>query len=143
MQDAELLGAWPSEAPARPGFTLPRDPLSGEPLPAVLVARLEVEAPWHLPARFGYGGWNECPPPEVHCALWQRWLGAYEAHIVGMSHDVIEARVLAPPRTQEQCIALAWEHYSYCSDIVLQGTETISQLAAALQDHDVWYFWWD
>ena len=38
---------------------------------------------------------------------------------------------------------LAWEQYLYCQDIVVQGCETIANLAATLLNSPFWYFWWD
>jgi hypothetical protein len=32
---------------------------------------------------------------------------------------------------------------AYCPDIVEQGVESVSALAAHLLDSPLWYFWWD
>ena len=47
------------------------------------------------------------------------------------------------PATRDEAIALAHMQYAYCNDIVDQGTESISRLAAELMAHDWWFFWWD
>jgi hypothetical protein len=65
------------------------------------------------------------------------------AEIAGVSGDVIECIVANPPRDKEQSMNLAWEQYLYCQDIVVQGRETISNLAATLLNSPYWYFWWD
>jgi hypothetical protein len=31
----------------------------------------------------------------------------------------------------------------YCEDIVIQGTQTVENLAAGLLGNNLWYFWWD
>jgi hypothetical protein len=138
----EVTGEWPGPLESG-GFTLNRDILSDELLPSVAVARVNVTAPWEIPAHFRYGGWNECPGPEEHCAIWKYWHEKYGAHIVGVSHDVIEAIVERPPATQEAAMQLAWEQYWYCSDVVEQGTQTVANLAGGLLNGKTWYFWWD
>jgi hypothetical protein len=40
-------------------------------------------------------------------------------------------------------MALAWEQYWYCLDIVDQGVGSVSALAATLLNSTYWYFWWD
>ena len=60
-----------------------------------------------------------------------------------ISSDVIEMRVERPPSTREAAFAVAEEQFAYCSDIVLQGTGSISALAATLMNGTAWYFWWD
>jgi hypothetical protein len=60
-----------------------------------------------------------------------------------MSSDVLEFRVARSPTTREAAVELADEQYSYCPDIVTQGCETISNLAASLVNARVWFFWWD
>jgi hypothetical protein len=125
------------------GLTLTDDVLTGEPLPSVAVARLQVRAPWEIPAHFRYGGWNDCPEPEVHCAVWKDWHERYGAHIVGVSGSIIEAVVERPPMEPEEAMRLAWQQYLYCTDIVDQGAESVANLAGGLFLGRTWYFWWD
>ena len=99
--------------------------------------------PWMLPAFVKFGGWNECPMPEIHCAMMKYWQEKYKAEIISMTSDVIECKVQNPPRSEEEVMNLAWEQYLYCKDIVDQGSRTISRLATTLYDSDYWYFWWD
>lgn len=140
--EAQLLGVWPTRV-EKQGFVLNTDLTTGQPLDKVFAVEVAVLQSWQLPAFFNVGGWNDCPDAELHCAVWRYWQETYGAHIIGISHDVIEAKVLRPPKTEEQAIELAWQHYLYCRDIVEQGMQTISNLAATLKDHDSWYFWWD
>jgi len=67
----------------------------------------------------------------------------YGAQITGVSGEVIECIVSNPPRDQAAAIELAWQQYWYCDDIVEQGCESISNLAATLLNSPYWYFWWD
>jgi hypothetical protein len=138
----DVEGEWPGRFDG-PRFTLNTDLLTGGLLPSVAVARLEVDAPWEIPAHFRFGGYNECPVPEEHCAVWERWHERYGAHIVGVSHAVVEAVVERPPMTQEEAMRLAWEQYWYCTDLVHQGVESVANLAAGLLGGSIWYFWWD
>jgi len=68
----------------------------------------------------------------VHCAINQYWQKEFGAEIVGVSSDVIECIVKNPPRDKETAIKLAWQQYWYCADIVVQGCESIANLAATL-----------
>ena len=139
----ENLGDWPPDPIEKMGFTLAHDILSGELKADLCGLRVKVDASWQIPAHLRYGGWNDCPFPAVHCAVWKYWEQRYGAKIVGASSDVLEAYVAHPPASREEAIQLAWEQYFYCYDIVDQGVQTISNLAASLLNHESWYFWWD
>ena len=138
-----IVGEWPGEADLKSDFTLAFDMLSGEVIDDLCGLKIKTDASWKIPAYLCYGGWNACPEPELQCAIWKYWEEKYGAKIVGISGDVIEAYVSRPPETEEDAMALAWEQYLYCADIVDQGCETISNLGAGLINHDKWYFWWD
>jgi hypothetical protein len=96
-----------------------------------------------VPALLGFGGWNSSPAPEEHVALLKYWNEKYGADIITVTNDTIECTVSRPPATREQALELAREQFIYCSDIVYQGTETLSALAASLQRGKTWFFWWD
>src|SRR5262249_59409253 len=98
---------------------------------------------WHVPAVLPLGGWNDCPKPEVHVAMFESWGRRQGAEVMTVGGDVVEMRVGRPPRTRDEAIALAKEQYLYCTDIVDQGTETIDALAYGLRENPVWFFWWD
>lgn len=139
----ELEGSWPGANGTKHAFALANDIVTQQPLDTLAAVEIECEHSWQIPAHLGFGGWNHCPAPAEHCALWQHWQQKYDARIVGVSGDVIEAHVENPPTTREEAIAVAWQHYLYCPDLVEQGEETITNLAAALLDQKVWFFWWD
>jgi hypothetical protein len=138
----DLVGQWPPDAEPTSTFTLPLDVVSQRPRPTVIVL-VPAADPAEVPAVVHFGGWNACPGPELHVALHRRWQARYGAELVGMSADVIEMRVARPPKTRDEAMALANEHYAYCEDIVHQGVESLSNLAATLLDGTVWFFWWD
>jgi hypothetical protein len=137
------VGVWPPTARPKRYWSLDRDILTKTIHDKVYVAKVMAEKSWQIPAEFSFGGGNDCPTPEVHCAIWRDWEARFAAHIVGMSHDVIEAKVFSPPDSKELALELAKEHYVYCSDIVNQGLGSIADLAAALRKADKWHFWWD
>jgi len=139
----EVAGEWPKRAAGTPRhFQLARNMFFGF-LRKALVTQIPVEESWQIPAYVHFGGWNQCPDSTLQCALWRYWQEKYDAHIVSINHDTIEAFVGNPPQTREDALALAWEQFYYCEDAVIQGTDTVSALAAELLDSDKWFFWWD
>jgi hypothetical protein len=143
FSEPELLGEWPVGIADKGSIGLHKDALTGRIKSQVYLGVAEIEQPWQLPAVIPYGNWNACPEPVIHCALHRHWLEKYGAEITGVSGDVIECMVKAPPADKESAIDLAWQHYWYCNDIVEQGSGSISDLAATLLDSPYWYFWWD
>lgn len=139
----EFVGQWPGEDCQKGSITLHTDILTGKLRPEVFLGMVQIEQPWQLPAVLKYGGWNECPEAEVHCAFHRHWQQRFDAEITGVSSDVIECAVTKPPTNPEAAMALAWEQYWYCSDIVEQGCESVAKLAAILIHSPYWYFWWD
>jgi hypothetical protein len=139
----EVLGEWPAEMPEKGSIGLHTDILTGRVKPTVYFGLAPIAQPWHLPAFVHYGAWNECPEPEVHCAFHRAWFERFGAEITGLSGDTVECLVRRPPATREAALALAWEQYWYCQDIVEQGCGSVSDLAATLLDSPYWFFWWD
>jgi len=136
-------GNWPKKFKPNKSFTLPFNLLTRKPLPEVVVALVPTSVSWEVPAYLGFGGWNECPGPEVHVAMLKRWKRLFGAEVVGISDDTMEVQVTSPPVSPAQALGLAREQFIYCSDIVHQGTLTLENLAAGLLAGRVWYFWWD
>lgn len=138
-----IQGDWPDKPPEKGQIQAHRDPLTGNIKDTVLIGRVPIAEPWQLPAALHFGGWNDCPEPEIHSAMFMRWQEKYAAQIVSISGDVVECLVGRPPTEREVAIELAWEQYLFCYDIVEQGCQTVANLAAALLNSDYWYFWWD
>lgn len=139
----EIVGDWPGEISEKGSIGLHKDVLSEKIISEVYLGLATIDQPWHLPAVLKYGAWNECPEAEVQCAFHRAWQSEYGSEITGVSGDIIECTVANPPRTQENAIRLAWQQYWYCADIVDQGCESVSNLAATLMNSPYWYFWWD
>lgn len=137
------LGNWPAIPPDETGFTVAGDIRSGQPFPYVHILLLPTTRSWEVPAYLKWGGWNACPPAEIHAAAMRRWAADYGAEIVGITGDVINVRVKRRPTSRDEAVALAREQYAYCADIVDQGVEDVATLAAGLMASDWWFFWWD
>lgn len=141
MEDDEP--EWEVDASPNTTFTVALDILTREPYDEVTIALVPAAEPWEVPAYLGIGGWNECPNPEVHVAFFKRWHDAYGAEIVGYTGDVVELRIARPISDAGEAAEVARVQYTYCSDIVDQGTGTLDALASTLLGATVWYFWWD
>ena len=108
----------------------------------VVLAEIPIKNPWEVFAYLPFGGWNECPANEEHMAVAKYWFEKYGAIPALMTHDVLEYSLPAPV-SQERAMEVAWEQFTYCSDIVEQGVGTVGRLADGLAESSCWYFWWD
>lgn len=134
-------GEWPAE-PSPSGLMVHMD-FRGRPHAAVYIARFPTPRSWEVFAHLKFGGWNECPSPEVHVALARDWHRRYGADLAALTFDVAQFAVARPPRDADEARALAREQFLYCSDIVHQGVQTMEALAATLHRAPWWFFWWD
>lgn len=100
--------------------------------------------PWELIGYLPVGGWNDCPYPKEMIAICKYWYEKYHAVPAVFTRDIMEFYAPAKLNGQDSMEA-AKEHYAFCPDRIYQGTETytLSELAAGLEESDVWYFWWD
>lgn len=97
---------------------------------------------WEIPAHLGYGCWNDCPCPEVQVAFHKTWFERYHMEPLLMGHDTLVCRLAHPPKSRDEALRLAREHFAYCSDS-LNILQTLDALAAHLLNSSVWSFWWD
>jgi hypothetical protein len=142
--EQSLHGEWPENPRPMPNFTIPFERVgSGPPKEKVTIALFPTKYGWEVPAYLNIGGWNECPDPTTHVVMMKHWFDAYGAEFVGTTGDVVEMVANKPPQSREEALRLAEHQFLYCEDIVIQGTQTIEALAAALLGHHIWYFWWD
>jgi hypothetical protein len=136
--------SWPEDPRvAVTAITVHLDSATKQPAREVVIGLVPTANAWEAPAHLDYGGWNDCPRPEVHVALHRRWRDGYGAAIVCMSDDIVQCTVERPPATREAAMRLAREHFHYCPDLVHQGGECLEYLAAMLMKNRVWSFWWD
>lgn len=136
-------GEWPKNGSPSLELSVHLEVLSKRPKKQVIIGMIPVAESWKVPAHLKLGGWNECPLPEEHVAIFKRWHEQYGAEIACVTGDVVECTVSRPPANQQDALTLAREQYVYCPDIVDQGVETIENLGATLLNANVWYFWWD
>lgn len=109
-----------------------------------VLLEIPVKNPWELVGCLSAGGWNDCPHTEDMIAICKYWYEKYKVVPAVFTQDIIE--FYAPFKLNGQnSLEAAKEHYAFCPDRVNQGTETytLSELAAGLEESDVWYFWWD
>ena len=136
-------GGWPEDEQPANDFYIPTDYQTNAPKPEIMLGLVPTTRGWEVPALLGFGDWNSCPLPEEHMCLIKHWHEAFGAEIVRITHDVIEMKVARPPQTRDAALALAFEQYAYCPDIVDQGVGEVESLAATLLNGTVWFFWWD
>lgn len=139
----DTMGEWPDACVPQDSLCALNDPATETPWPTVYIAKLHTAHAWQAPALLQFGGWNECPFPEEHAAIARYWQERYGAEPVAMTGDTLECFVSRPPTTREAAEQLALEQFAYCEDIVIQGTESVRQLAASLLNAPSWFFWWD
>jgi hypothetical protein len=137
------IGEWPDSPPMPTALTVAEDYSTQGHLQKVHVLLIPTQDSTEIPAYLKWGGWNDCPPPEYHVAALRSWRDRYGAELVGMAGDVMNIETNNRPASRDEALALASEQYAYCSDIVDQGVNTISVLAAGLMANPWWFFWWD
>lgn len=70
----------------------------------------------------------------------KEWNSRFPFEIIGADRDMVEAQFIRKPADME---AFAKEVYTFCPDIVDQGTETVERLAEEMKQSNVLYLWWD
>jgi|GEM_PF-620584 len=108
----------------------------------VVIAKIPTENPWEVFAWLPFGGWNECPEPEIMMAVGKYWFQKFGAVPAVISHDILEF-VAQPLRDRSAAVGLALEQYAFCNDIIDQGCQEVCILADMLAKSSVWFFWWD
>jgi len=134
---------WPDDVGSSPELTNATDISTGKPHDWVHILLVPAKASWEVPAYLRWGSFNECPSPELHVAALRLWHERYGMELVGLSYDTMNLLGTRSPATREEALELAKTQYRYCLDIVDQGVETVSALAASLMASKWWYFWWD
>ncbi|MGE7207548.1 DUF4253 domain-containing protein [Sphingomonas sp. NPDC019816] len=144
-QDDDVLPkTWPApSAEAPPGLTVAQDLQTGRPLEKAHILILPTERSWEAPAYLRWGGWNACPPPELHVAALRSWHARFGAELAGLNGDTMNVRIRNRPKDRQQAWQLAHELHAYCPDIVDQGIGSMAAFASELIRADWWFFWWD
>ncbi len=143
------IGEWPTTAQTSPGLSVATGLVerngryASEPLEKANLLLLPMADWTEIPAYLNWGNWNACPAPEYHVAAFRSWRDRFGAELVGMSADTLNLRIARKPATRDEAMLLAREFYAYCPDVIEQGANTFSALAANLMANNWWYFWWD
>lgn len=132
---------WPTE-PAHQGRVGLRTLKGRGGQPSTLLL-LRVEHSYEVPAYLEFGGWNDCPAPELQVAILREWKNEYRAVPAAITGDVLECVVVKRPKTEGQSMKLAAEQWIFCEDIVAQGTQSVRNLAIEIWESPIWFFWWD
>jgi Domain of unknown function (DUF4253) len=98
---------------------------------------------WEVPAYLPVQANEWDPPLAVHVAMMKYWNERWGAELVAMVPGIVEMRVLQPPKSLDEALALAMEQYIYCPDLTDQQVGSIQRLAKILINGHVWQFWWD
>ena len=136
---ASVEEPWPTEAPDRVSFHTVKES-KGRPAAVLLI---KVEHSYEVPAHLGFGGWNDCPSPELQVAVLREWHKEYNAVPACITGDVLKCAVVKRPQTEAEAMKLAAEQWIFCDDIVGQGTQTVRKLAMEIWRSPNWFFWWD
>lgn len=138
-------GEWPDGYGPQTGFTGHIDILSGDYKEQVFIglSPAPVTNWWETAAHMKFGGWNDCPPADVHVMLHKTWAEKYGARLMTMSFDTIELAIEKPIVNKEEALEVAGLQYKYCNDGIDQGAGTLENLAASLVGATSWFFWWD
>ncbi len=106
----------------------------------LIIAKIPTTRPWEVFAWVPFGGWNECPGPDMMMAVCKHWYEKYGAVPAVISHDTLE--FTATPVNSRQAKQLAKEHCAFCPEIILSGGY-IDEVIDSLTKSTVWFFWWD
>lgn len=117
--------------------------LGSRDLESVFILLVHAEHSWEVPAKLLYGGWNECPVPQVHVGFLKRWFKKHDAELLTIGRATLEVRVGKPPANRDEALELAREQFVYCPDTVDQGCGSVPSFAAELLNGRIWHFWWD
>ncbi|MEW6451105.1 MAG: DUF4253 domain-containing protein [Pseudomonadota bacterium] len=146
LQDLDRMpptGDWPTEVAPAPGLSVVFDFKTRGPLQKAYIVLIPTDDWTTVPAHLHWGGWNACPSPEYHVAALRSWRDRYGVELVGLNNDTVNLTAARAPQARTEAMELAREQYAYCNDIVDQGVQTMSALAATLTISPWWYFWWD
>ena len=133
-------GPWPMKDMAWTNIRVPKDILTDEFHPTVVIGLLPTDDPTEVAAHLRFGGWNDCPLPPVHIALAKRWREKYGAVLVSHTYETLEFRVARPLQDREEAFRVALELFHYNREGV---PDTIDSAACELIGSSVWSFWWD
>lgn len=109
----------------------------------IVILLLPTTKGWEAPAYLFFGGFNDCPPPEVHVAMAKWGFQRYGAE-VAVIHErgFIEMECHRPPANRADALTLARDLKTYAEQVSVDA-KTLGVLASALKSGSVWHLWWD
>lgn len=112
------------------------------PVNECILAEIPAKNPWEVFAWLPFGGWNECPAPDIMMAVGKYWYERHGAVPATISHSILEFTA-RPVEDRQAALDLGLEHMAFCSDCIFQGDLTVCRRADSLSKSSLWYFWWD
>lgn len=76
-------------------------------------------------------------------AVLRSWEERYGAVLVEIDFMTLWLSVAAPPRSQQECRAVAAEHFAFCPDVDGEDPRALRHYAGTLAGREWWRFWWD
>lgn len=148
-------GAWLSADPFGdefPGLAAPPQP-DGDPIDAAValaprrahLALVPVTRPADVLPAIGWLGpcnYYSLDLGELASVL-RSWEDRFGALLVEVGRSTLQVSVATPPWTEQQCLAVAAEHFAFCCDVDGEDPRPLRQYAASLRGNREWRFWWD
>jgi hypothetical protein len=78
-----------------------------------------------------------------HTAVLADWHRRFGAELMTLTGDRIELHVPRPPTEAEEVMRVTMEQAGYCSDILFQCWESVTDMAEWQVNGTLWCFWWD
>ena len=78
-------------------------------------------------------------------AVLRSWEDRFGIRVIALGYADLLVSVAAPPKTLAEAEAVAAEHFAFCPDNILQGSDTTLTAYAENQllNQPAWHFWWD
>jgi hypothetical protein len=92
-------------------------------------------------------GWDGAANGDLEAAVissvLRSWEDRFAASLVAIDGQELNLAVGHPPRSLEQAVPVAAEHYALAPDLIEQGAGSIGEYATALVGAPLWNPWWD
>jgi hypothetical protein len=95
-------------------------------------------------ASVGWQGAVNCyDSPAPLTVVLRSWEERFAATVMRVGFDLVDLLVERPVTSMQAALAVAAEHFAFCSDNVYQGAGSIREYAEELPGATRWSFWWD
>ena len=103
-----------------------------------VLAVMPFRSPWLVAPYLRFGGWNDCPRPEVHARMHLAWHDDFGAFPVCIERSSLDMVVQRPPSGATASRILE-QHLDYCDDLEQFGRAKLREMVTG----PLWSFWWD